>query len=107
MNIMLVSVTERTREIGIRLAIGAHGADVLKQFLLEAVLLSLMGGTLGVLAGLGAAELVHHYLGWPVAISGVWIAGSFAFSALVGVTFGFFPAWKAARLDPIEALRFE
>jgi putative ABC transport system permease protein len=107
MNIMLVSVTERTREIGIRLAIGAHGADVLKQFLLEAVLLSLMGGTLGVLAGLGAAELVHHYLSWPVAISGVWIAGSFVFSALVGIAFGFFPAWKAARLDPIEALRFE
>jgi putative ABC transport system permease protein len=107
MNIMLVSVTERTREIGIRLAIGAHGADVLKQFLLEAVLLSLMGGTLGVFAGLGSAELVHHYLGWPVAISGLWIAGSFAFSALVGVAFGFFPALKASRLDPIEALRFE
>jgi putative ABC transport system permease protein len=107
MNIMLVSVTERTREIGIRLAIGAHGADVLAQFLIEAVLLSLMGGTLGVLAGLGVAELVHHQLGWPVAISGVWIVGSFAFSALVGVAFGFFPAWKAARLDPIEALRFE
>ncbi len=107
MNIMLVSVTERTREIGIRLAIGAHGADVLAQFLTEAVLLSLMGGTLGVLAGLGMAELVHHRLGWPVAISGVWIAGSFVFSALVGIAFGFFPAWKAARLDPIEALRFE
>jgi putative ABC transport system permease protein len=107
MNIMLVSVTERTREIGIRLAIGAHGADVLLQFLIEAVMLSLMGGTLGVLAGLGAAELVHKYLGWPVAISGVWIVGSFAFSALVGVAFGFFPAWKAAKLDPIEALRFE
>ncbi len=107
MNIMLVSVTERTREIGIRLAIGAHGADVLLQFLIEAVLLSLMGGTLGVLAGLGSAELVHQYLGWPVAISTVWIVGSFAFSALVGVAFGFFPAWKAAQLDPIEALRFE
>ncbi|MEI6861595.1 MAG: ABC transporter permease [Verrucomicrobiota bacterium] len=107
MNIMLVSVTERTREIGIRLAVGAHGADVLLQFLIEAVLLSLMGGTLGVLAGVGASGAVHQYLGWPVAISTVWIAGAFGFSAFVGIAFGFFPAWKASQLDPIEALRFE
>ena len=107
MNIMLVSVTERTREIGIRLAIGAHGADVLKQVLVEAVLLSSLGGLLGVLGGMGASEIMHRVKGWPVEISGLWIGGAFAFSALVGIAFGFFPAWKAAKLDPIEALRFE
>ncbi|MBK8478912.1 MAG: ABC transporter permease [Opitutaceae bacterium] len=107
MNIMLVSVTERTREIGIRLAVGAHGADVLRQFLSEAVILSALGGVLGILFGVGLAHAVKTFLLWPVQISTLWIAISFGVSALVGIVFGFFPAWKAAQLDPIDALRFE
>ena len=107
MNIMLVSVTERTREIGIRLAVGAHGADVLRQFLSEAVILSALGGVLGILFGVGLAQGVKTFLGWPVQISTLWIGISFGVSALVGIVFGFFPAWKAAQLDPIDALRFE
>jgi len=107
MNIMLVSVTERTREIGIRLAIGAHGSDVLRQFLIEAVILSSLGGLLGILAGVAISNLVSHFAGWPVQISEQWVVLSFAISAAVGVVFGFFPAWKAAQLDPIDALRYE
>ncbi|HUG11405.1 MAG TPA: ABC transporter permease [Opitutaceae bacterium] len=107
MNIMLVSVTERTREIGIRLAVGAHGKDVLLQFLAEAVVLSLMGGTLGILTGIGASELVALLYGWPIAVSSTAVTGAFLFSGAVGVFFGFYPARKAARLDPIEALRYE
>jgi putative ABC transport system permease protein len=107
MNIMLVSVTERTREIGIRLAVGAHGADVLRQFLAEAVILSSLGGVLGILFGIGLARGVNIFLGWPVLISTLWIGVSFGVSAMVGIVFGFFPAWKAAQLDPIEALRYE
>ncbi|HEU5404411.1 MAG TPA: ABC transporter permease [Terriglobales bacterium] len=107
MNIMLVSVTERTREIGIRMAIGAEESDVQKQFLIEAVVLSILGGIVGVFSGIGMALLITHTLKWPVSISGVAIAGAMLFSTLVGIFFGFYPAKRAARLDPIEALRFE
>jgi putative ABC transport system permease protein len=107
MNIMLVSVTERTREIGIRMAIGAEESDVQKQFLIEAVVLSLVGGVVGVFSGIGMALLITHTLKWPVSISGVAIAGAMLFSTLVGIFFGYYPAKRAARLDPIEALRFE
>jgi putative ABC transport system permease protein len=107
MNIMLVSVTERTREIGIRLAVGAHGKDVLLQFLTEAVVLSLMGGILGILTGVGASELVSRLNGWPISVSSTAVTGAFLFSGAVGIFFGFYPARKAAQLDPIEALRYE
>ncbi len=107
MNIMLVSVTERTREIGIRLAVGAHGRDVLTQFLIEAIILSSMGGALGALLGIGASRLVSRLNGWPVLISPTAVIGAVAFSAAIGVFFGFYPARKAAQLDPIEALRYE
>ncbi|MBP7950287.1 MAG: ABC transporter permease [Verrucomicrobiales bacterium] len=107
MNIMLVSVTERTREIGTRIAVGAHGADILVQFLIEAITLSSLGGLLGVGLGLGASSLLANTVGWPVSTS-VWtMAVAFVFSAAVGVFFGLFPAWKASTLDPIEALRYE
>jgi putative ABC transport system permease protein len=107
MNIMLVSVMERTREIGIRMAIGATGDDVLMQFLIEAVILSLLGGTLGIAAGLGAAAVVAQLAGWPLVASPLVILLAVAVSGAVGVFFGFYPAWKASRLDPIEALRYE
>jgi putative ABC transport system permease protein len=107
MNIMLVSVTERTREIGIRLAIGALESQVLAQFLVEAVVLSLFGGLIGVLVGLGMAGLATRVLGVPFSIDTTIVAVAFAFSAIVGVVFGYFPARRAARLDPIEALRHE
>ncbi|MDI1335688.1 MAG: ABC transporter permease [Lacunisphaera sp.] len=107
MNIMLVSVTERTREIGIRLAVGAHGRDVLTQFLIEAIILSSMGGALGVLLGVGSSQLISRLNGWPVLVSTSAIVGAVAFSAAIGVFFGFYPARKAAQLDPIEALRYE
>ncbi len=107
MNILLVSVTERTREIGIRMAIGARRAHVLLQFLTEAVLLSVTGGTAGVLAGIGASLAISAIAGWPTQLSAVAIVGGFVFSAAVGIFFGLYPARKAARLDPIEALRYE
>ncbi len=107
MNIMLVSVTERTREIGIRLAVGAHGSDVLMQFLIEAIILSLMGGGLGILAGVGASQIISNINGWPVLLSTLWIFIALGVSTAIGVAFGFFPAWKAAQLDPIDALRYE
>jgi putative ABC transport system permease protein len=107
MNIMLVSVTERTREIGIRLAVGAHGRDVLTQFLVESIILSIMGGTLGILLGIGASQLVSKLNNWPVLVSTNAIIGAVAFSAAIGVFFGFYPARKAAQLDPIDALRYE
>jgi putative ABC transport system permease protein len=107
MNIMLVSVTERTREIGIRLAIGAHGKDVLTHVLIEAVLLSTMGGVMGVLVGVGASQLVAQYMGWPILVSSLSVIIAVGFSASVGVFFGFYPARKAAQLDPIDALRYE
>ena len=107
MNIMLVSVTERTREIGIRMAVGAHKKDILMQFLIEAVTLSSMGGVIGILLGVGTSQLLSAMASWPTLISVSSIVLSFSFSAAVGVFFGFYPAWKAAQLDPIEALRFE
>jgi putative ABC transport system permease protein len=107
MNIMLVSVTERTREIGIRLAVGAHGRDVLTQFLVEAIILSVMGGALGVALGVGASQIVSKLNNWPVLVSTSAIVGAVGFSALIGIFFGFYPARKAAQLDPIEALRYE
>ena len=107
MNIMLVSVTERTREIGVRMAVGARGRDILMQFLIEAVTLSLVGGLIGILLGVGGARLVASSQGWTTLVSADSILLAFAFSAVIGVFFGFYPARKAARLDPIDALRYE
>jgi len=107
MNIMLVSVTERTREIGLRLAVGARGRDVLLQFLVEAAAISLAGGALGIALGFGLSRAFTALLGWPTAFAPEAVAVSFGFSALVGIFFGFYPARRAARLDPIEALRRE
>ena len=107
MNIMLVSVTERTREIGIRMAVGARGRDILLQFLIEAVALSSTGGVLGILAGVGGAKLITMIKEWPTLVSANSIIIAFAFSAAVGVFFGFYPARKASQLDPIDALRYE
>jgi len=107
MNIMLVSVTERTREIGVRMAVGAKTRDVMRQFLAEAIALSLVGGLAGILLGVAVSETITHSLGWPVAITTASIVIAFAFSAAVGIFFGWYPARKAANLDPIEALRYE
>jgi putative ABC transport system permease protein len=107
MNIMLVSVTERTREIGLRLAIGARGSDVLFQFLIEAVVISLVGGAIGIVMGYGVAWFVKTYQGWPSQVPPDAVFTAVVFSAFVGIFFGFYPARKAAGLDPIEALRFE
>ncbi|MCX6915399.1 MAG: ABC transporter permease, partial [Verrucomicrobia bacterium] len=107
MNIMLVSVTERTREIGIRMAVGARGRDILLQFLIEAVVLSSTGGLLGIVSGVGGAKLITMIKEWPTLVSANSIIIAFAFSAVVGVFFGFYPARKASQLDPIDALRYE
>ncbi len=107
MNILLVSVTERTREIGLRMAIGARRLDVLLQFLAEAVFLSVTGGIIGIVVGVVTSKLISAIAGWPTQISTAAIVGGFAFSAAVGVFFGYYPARKASRLDPIEALRYE
>ncbi len=107
MNIMLVSVTERTREIGVRLAIGARSRDVLTQFLVEAVVLSAVGGFLGVALGFGSARLLGSLTGWSTAISPVTVAIALLFSGAIGIFFGFYPARQAASLDPIQALRYE
>jgi putative ABC transport system permease protein len=107
MNIMLVSVTERTREIGIRMAVGARERDILSQFLIEAVLLALTGGAIGILLGVAGAVLISRFAGWTTLVSPASAVVAFGFSAAVGVFFGFYPARKASRLDPIEALRYE
>ena len=107
MNIMLVSVTERTREIGIRMAVGARGHDILLQFLIEAVTLSSIGGLVGIGVGIGTAKFLAAVKGWPTVVSMDSVVISFVFSAAVGIFFGFYPARKASKLDPIEALRYE
>ena len=107
MNIMLVSVTERTREIGLRMAVGARTRDILRQFLAEAIGLSIVGGAVGVLLGLGVSRGLTQGLGWPTEITPSAIVIAFAFAAAVGVFFGYYPARKAANLDPIDALRYE
>ena len=107
MNIMLVSVTERTREIGLRMAVGARSHHILRQFLAEAVMLCLLGGAVGILLGRGASIAVRYWKHWPTQASIPAIVMAVAVSASVGVVFGFYPAWKASRLDPIEALRYE
>ncbi len=107
MNIMLVSVTERTREIGIRMAIGAKTWDIRLQFIIEALILSLIGGIAGIIAGISASEIISALAGWSTVVSPVSVLLAFGFSGLVGVFFGFYPAYKASLLDPIEALRYE
>jgi len=107
MNIMLVSVTERTREIGIRMAVGARGGDVLAQFLVEAIVLCLAGGVIGVVVGFAGAVIVHRTTGWGTAVAPDMVGVAIGFAALVGIFFGYYPARKAAALDPIEALRYE
>jgi putative ABC transport system permease protein len=107
MNIMLVSVTERTREIGLRMAVGARGADILTQFLVEAVTLSLVGGLIGIALGVGGSWMIAEFAGWQTQLSTASIALAVSFSAAIGIFFGFYPARKAARLLPIQALRYE
>jgi len=107
MNIMLVSVTERTREIGLRMAVGARGRDILRQFLIEAIVLCLLGGALGILLGRGSSILLRIFVHLPTEVSYPAIVASVVVSAAVGLIFGYYPAWKASRLDPIEALRYE
>ncbi len=107
MNIMLVSVTERTREIGIRMAVGARGGDILVQFLIEAVTLSIIGGAIGIGSGMGISHLVASITHWPTLTPVLWIGIASLSSAIIGVISGFYPAWKASKLDPIDALRYE
>ena len=107
MNIMYVSVTERTKEIGLRMSIGARGVDILLQFLVEAILISITGGVIGVLLGITSSQLVNTILKWPILVSGSSIILSFTVCAVTGVFFGYYPAQKASRLDPIDALRYE
>ena len=107
MNIMLVSVTERTREIGLRMAVGARSYHILRQFLVEAIVLCLVGGAIGILLGRGTSILVRWQVHWPTQASWSTIIAAVAVSVGVGIAFGFYPAWKASRLDPIEALRYE
>ena len=107
MNILLVSVTERTREIGVRMAVGAKAYHILLQFLVEAVTLSMVGGLLGIAIGVVSARMVASLAHWPSLLSPTAVVGAFLFSGVVGVIFGYYPAYKASRLDPIEALRYE
>lgn len=107
MNIMYVSVTERTKEIGLRMSIGARGIDILMQFLIEAIMISIIGGIIGVLLGIGASQMINYFLKWPTLISVSSIVVSFAVCGITGIFFGYYPAVKASRLDPIEALHYE
>ncbi len=107
MNIMLVSVTERTREIGLRMAVGARARAILTQFLIEAIVLCLSGGAVGIAAGRGGSALVRLLMNWPTELSLGAVVAAVAVAASVGIVFGFYPAWKASRLDPIVALRYE
>jgi ABC-type antimicrobial peptide transport system permease subunit len=107
MNIMLVSVTERTKEIGLRLAVGARRRDVLVQFIVEATVMSLIGGVIGVGAGLVTARTLTAVLDWPTEISAITLASAFGIAAAVGILFGYYPARRASRLDPIDSLRYE
>jgi ABC-type antimicrobial peptide transport system permease subunit len=107
MNIMMVSVTERTREIGLRMAVGARARDILLQFLVEAALLCLLGGLVGIVLGRLGSQLVSALKGWPTVVSLPAILAAVLVSMMVGLVFGYYPAWKASRLDPIEALRYE
>jgi putative ABC transport system permease protein len=107
MNIMLVSVTERTREIGIRMAVGARGGDILVQFLIEAVTLSVIGGLIGIGSGIGFSKLIAFFTSWPTLTPVVWIVIASLSSGVAGIISGFYPAWKASKLDPIDALRYE
>src|ERR1043165_8961367 len=103
----IVSVTERTREIGIRMAVGARRRDILLQFIVEALVMAAIGGALGIAVGIGSSDIIHRVMEWPVLVRGEVIVIAVLVSAGVGVFFGFYPARKAARLDPIEALRYE
>jgi putative ABC transport system permease protein len=107
MNIMLVSVTERTREIGLRMAVGARARDILTQFLVEAVTLSLIGGMIGIALGIGSSNAISYLAEWPTILAPESVVLAFGFAAAIGVFFGFYPARKASRLDPIDALRYE
>lgn len=107
MNIMLVSVSERTREIGIRMAVGARGKDILRQFLVESVVLALFGGLVGILIGVGSSKAISAFAKWPTLISVESIVVALGFSMIIGIAFGYYPAWRASRLDPIECLRYE
>jgi len=107
MNIMLVSVTERTREIGIRMSVGAKEKDILIQFLVEATVLSIIGGLVGIGIGISGSQLISKFAGWPAVVSGFSIVISFGFCFVTGIFFGYYPARKAASLNPIEALRYE
>ena len=107
MNIMYVSVTERTREIGLRMAVGARGLDIMTQFLIEAILISIVGGVIGVAIGIGSSFIIKSMLNWPIVITTSSIVLSFAVCTFTGVFFGWYPAKKAANLDPIDAIRYE
>jgi putative ABC transport system permease protein len=107
MNIMYVSVTERTREIGLRMAIGAKGKDILSQFMIEAILISFTGGIIGIIIGMGASFLVKAAISWPISIQPYSVILSFVVCTMIGVFFGWYPAKKASQMDPIEALRYE
>ncbi len=107
MNIMLVSVTERTREIGLRMAVGARRRHIMLQFLIEAVTLSVIGGSIGIALSVGGSELISYFAQWRTLVAPEAIALAFSFAAGIGIFFGFYPARKASRLDPIEALRYE
>jgi putative ABC transport system permease protein len=107
MNIMYVSVTERTKEIGLRMSLGARGIDILMQFLIEAIMISITGGLIGVILGISATKLVTYFMNWPTLITQSSVLLSFLVCFVTGVFFGYYPALKASRLNPIEALRYE